>query len=96
MAEHFHSTPTPTASRRRLGAGLLAVMAGSVITSGVAAGTAASVGDLVSFEVQPDAALLSLRADLLAAVSDVGWSEMVDAISDDKLTQIGAWLRDVC
>jgi len=71
-------------------------MAGSVITSGVAAGTAASVGDLVPVEVESDAALLSLRAELLAAVADMGWSEMVDAISDEKLTQIGDRLRDVC
>lgn len=96
MAVEAHSTPVPIASRRRFGAGLLAVIAGSAITSGVAAGTAASVGDLVPVEVELDAALLSLRAELLAAVADMGWSEMVDDISDERLTQIGDRLRDVC
>jgi len=71
-------------------------MTGSVITSGVAAGTAASVADLVPTEVDPDATLLSLRAELLAAVTDMGWSEMVGEISDDRLTEISNRLRDVC
>lgn len=96
MANHASSTNTPTASRRRLGAGLLSVMAGSVITSGVAAGTAASVGDLVPADIDPDAALLSLRTELLAAVADLGWAEMVDDVSDEKLTQISHRLRDIC
>jgi len=60
------------ASRRSLGAGLFAVMAGRVITSGVAAGTAVSVGEVVPAEVEPDASLFSLRSNLLAAVADVG------------------------
>jgi len=58
MANCANSTSTPNASRRRFGAGLLAIAAGSVITSGVAAGTAASVGDL---------ALVDTDADLIAA-----------------------------
>jgi len=84
------------ASRRSFSAGLLAIITGSVITFGVAAGTVASVGDVFPAEVEPDATLLSRRADLLAAVADVGWSEVVDDISDEKLTQIGDRLRDVC
>ena len=96
MAETANSIPMSNASRRSFSAGLLAIMTGSVITSGVAAGTVASVGDVVPAEVEPDAALLSRRADLLAAVADGGWSEVVDDISDEKLTQIGDRLRDVC
>jgi len=96
MANCANSTSTPTASRRRFGAGLLAVMAGSVITSGVAAGTAASVGDLIPAEVEPDGALLSMRADLLAAVADVGWFEMDDEWSDERISQAGKRLNDVC
>lgn len=53
MAEHAYSTPTPIASRRRFGAGPLAVMAGSAITSVIAAGAAASVSDLVPVKVAP-------------------------------------------
>lgn len=55
MAKNANSIPMFNASRRSLGAGLFAVMAGRVITSGVAAGTA---GDVVPAEVELDASLL--------------------------------------
>ena len=64
MAKTVHTTSTPNASRRRFGAGLLAVMGGSVITSGVAAGTAASVGDLIPSE--SDAGLIAACAQFNA------------------------------
>lgn len=64
MANCANSTPTPTGSRRRLGASLFAVMAGSVITSGIAAGAAVSVADLVSAE--PDADLVRLCGEFVA------------------------------
>lgn len=47
LAKTSPTTFAPTASRRTLSAGLLAVIAGGTITSGIAAGVAASVGDLV-------------------------------------------------
>lgn len=96
MANCANRISTPIASRRGSGVGLLAIVAGSAITSGVAAGTAASVGDVVPAKFWSDAALLSLRANLLAAVADVGWSEMVDDISDEMLSQVGDRLHDVC
>lgn len=64
MANCADSASTPIASGRRLGAGLLAVIGGSVLTSGVAAGTAASVGDLFSFD--PDADLIALCSRAVA------------------------------
>ena len=54
MATHAHSTNTSLTARRQFGAGLLAVVAGS----GIAAGAAASVADLVP--EHPDARLLAI------------------------------------
>jgi len=57
-------TPDITSStgRRTLGAGLLAVIAGSTITSGIAAGMTTSVADLLP--ANPDAELIALCAEL--------------------------------
>lgn len=52
---------TVSTSRRTLGAGLFAIMAGSVITSGIAAGAAASVTDPIP--PSPDAELIALCAE---------------------------------
>jgi len=59
MANHANSTNTPNASRRKLGAGLLAVMAGSVVTSGIAAGLAAAAEPMQS---ETDTALIAACA----------------------------------
>lgn len=95
MATHAHSTPTSNAppSRRRT---LFAAAGAVILGSGIAAGVAASIADHVLVEVEPDATLLALRPDLLAAVADLGWSEMVNEISDERITEVGKCLRSVC
>jgi len=92
MAKHAH-TPTPigTPTRRSLFA---AAAAASAI--GITAGAAACVADLVPVEAEPDAALLSMRAELLAAVADVSLSEMVDETSDETISEAGVRLVNAC
>lgn len=95
MATHAHSTPatTPTHSRRRA---LFAAASAVVMGGGISAGVAASVADYTTLEPDPDTALLSLRPELHAAVLDLGWSEMTDGHSDEKLTAIADRLGAVC
>ena len=90
MANIALSTPTPITTRRTLGAGLFA----TIIGSGITAGAAASVADLVPSD--PDAELLSLRAELTAAVADAGHSNMIEDWSDDEMTRSANRLGDAC
>ncbi len=83
---------TNATTRRSLFAAAGAVVMGA----GITAGAAASVADLVPVEAEPDAALLSMRAELLAAVADVSLSEMVDETSDEATSEAGVRLVNAC
>lgn len=77
-------------SRRSLFAATTAVVMGSGITAGIAA----SVADLVPAD--PDAELLSLRAELDAAVGEAGFWNTATNCPDEDLARSGLRLSDAC
>lgn len=77
-------------SRRKLFGGAAAMVLGTGITAGVAA----SAADLVPAELEPDAELLSLRSELMAAVAELGWSEIASEVPEHRLTEVANRLID--
>ena len=72
-------------SRRSLFGGAAAVAIGSVITSGVAAGIAASVGDLLPAEPTPIMAAATRLSQLSALDEDDMTGEQFDAVTREQL-----------
>ena len=79
-------------SRRSLFGGAAAVVLGG----GVTAGAAASVADYVPADVSPDAALLALRAELMAAVAGIAYDENAPDWDDEEITRSGERLSVAC
>ena len=95
MATHTLSpTSTPCSTRRVALGGALVSFAAAASAVSVTAGAAASVADLVP--VDADVALLALRTELLAAVADVSFTEMVSTVSDERVDQSRERLSNVC